>query len=295
MTLPGSASYYVHRGTAESIMALQGSPSMNTFSDPTVHFQSNTMGSLTRPTLHLDTSSRMSPRGISLGPPPAISVGPPPSMLQGEPVRRKRGRPRKYGRDGAVSLALSPSTSSPVPLMRPTQKRRGRPPGTGRKQELVSLGGSFFNPGARMMPHLINVAAGEDVRRRILSFSQGRHAVVVLSGIGIISAVTVRSNSGGNVTYEGRHDILNLSGYYANNDLTAAQAPIGRLSVILAGPEGTAIGGTVEGAMIAATAVQVVVVALFPRSPKTKNNAGQRPEPSADRENVGNLVAPANA
>ncbi|KAK4382101.1 AT-hook motif nuclear-localized protein 2 [Sesamum angolense] len=156
-------------------------------------------------------------------------------------------------------------------------------------------GGSFFNPGARMMPHLINVAAGEDVRRRILSFSQGRHAVVVLSGIGIISAVTVRSNSGGNATYEGRHDILNLSGYYANNDLTAAQAPIGRLSVILAGPEGTAIGGTVEGAMIAATAVQVVVVALFPRSPKTKNNAGQRPEPSADRENVGNLVAPANA
>ncbi|KAK4415934.1 AT-hook motif nuclear-localized protein 8 [Sesamum alatum] len=295
MALPGSASYYGHRGTAESIMALQGPPSMNAFSDPTVHFQSNTVGSLTRPTLHLDTSSRMSPHGINLGPPQGISIGPPPAMVQGEPVRRKRGRPRKYGRDSAVSLALSPSTSSPVPIMRPTQKRRGRPPGTGRKQELVSLGGSLFNPGGRMIPHLIHVAAGEDVRRRILSFSQGRHAVVILSGIGAVSAVTVRSNSGGNVTYEGRRDILNLSGYYASHDLNAPQDPVGRLNLIIAGPEGSAIGGTVEGTMIAATPVQVMVVTLFPRSSKPKNNAGEGPEPSADHENVSNLVAPANA
>lgn len=140
MTLPGSASYYVHQGTAESVMGLQGSPGMNLLSNPAVHFQSNTGGNLIGSSVPLDTSSTMSPHGISVGPPSAISVGPPPAMLQGEPVRRKRGRPRKYGRDGAASLGLSPSTSSPVPFVRPTQKRRGRPPGTGRKQQQVSLG-----------------------------------------------------------------------------------------------------------------------------------------------------------
>lgn len=131
MTIPSSAPYYVHQGTPDSVMNMLSSP---------VHFQSNNGGNMMRSSMPLDTSSTIPPHGLSVGPPPAISVGPPPAMMQGEPVRRKRGRPRKYGRDSAVSLALSPSTSSPVPYVRPTQKRRGRPPGTGRKQQQGSLG-----------------------------------------------------------------------------------------------------------------------------------------------------------
>jgi len=63
----------------------------------------------------------------------------------GEPVKKKRGRPRKYGPDsGTVSLRLSPlsATANSTPgTGSPSQKRpRGRPPGSGRKQQLASLG-----------------------------------------------------------------------------------------------------------------------------------------------------------
>lgn len=80
-----------------------------------------------------------------------------------EPLKRKRGRPRKYGSDGSMSLALSPTApgaatpsragfSSPPPTAAvvpsggsassPTsgKKSRGRPPGSGRKRQLEALG-----------------------------------------------------------------------------------------------------------------------------------------------------------
>ncbi|GFP93305.1 hypothetical protein PHJA_001474900 [Phtheirospermum japonicum] len=129
MMQPGSGPYYSS--------GFQPSPSMNSLS----HFQPNAGGNFFGSIAPLDNSSTMSPHGISLGPPPpAVSVGPPPAMLQGEqPVRRKRGRPRKYGREGAASLTLSPSTSSSVPIVGTNPKRRGRPPGPGRKQQIFSI------------------------------------------------------------------------------------------------------------------------------------------------------------
>ncbi|KAH6813172.1 hypothetical protein C2S51_022190 [Perilla frutescens var. frutescens] len=294
ITLPGSASYYLHQGTAESVMGLQGSPGMNSMSNPGMHFQSNTGRNLIGSTLPLDASSTMSPHGMNVGPPPALGVGPPPSMMQGEPVRRKRGRPRKYGRDSAVSLALSPSTSNPVPFVRPTQKRRGRPPGTGRKQQLSPLGGSIFTGPGKLVPHILNVAVGEDIKRKVLAFAQGRQSTVVLSGNGTISAVNIRiSSSGGSVTYEGRFDILSLTGSYTQNDVNAPHGPVGCLNVTLSGPDGRVIGGGVDGVMLAVSPVQVVVASLLPRTSKAKINAGGISADSEDRT-VGNLVIPSN-
>lgn len=131
MTLAGSGSYYMQ---PESVTGLQNSPNMSPMSNAGVHYQSNTGGSLNVSTLPLDTSSAMSPHGVSVGQH---------AMQQGEPVRRKRGRPRKYGHDGAVSLGLSPSISSPS-IARPAQKWKGRPPGAGRKQQLSPLGSFSF-------------------------------------------------------------------------------------------------------------------------------------------------------
>lgn len=135
MTLTGPGSYYMHPGTAESVTGLQNSPNMSPLSNAALHFQSNTGGSLNVPTLPLDSSSGMSAHGVSVGQP---------AMQHSEPVRRKRGRPRKYGHDGGVSLSLTPSVSNPASIMRPTQKWRGRPPGTGRKQQLSSPGSSLI-------------------------------------------------------------------------------------------------------------------------------------------------------
>lgn len=141
MTMPGSATYFMQRGMAGSgpgsQPGLHGSPGIRPLSNLSMPFQPNiggggSMGS----TLPMETSSVMSGHGVNVG---VSSTLLPPS----EPVKRKRGRPRKYGPDGTVSLALSPSSAatSPGTLSSPTQKRgRGRPPGTGRKQQLASLG-----------------------------------------------------------------------------------------------------------------------------------------------------------
>ncbi|KAK6162347.1 hypothetical protein DH2020_002188 [Rehmannia glutinosa] len=183
MAFTGSASYYVHQGTAESVTGLQNSPSMSPLSNA-VHFQSNTGGGLNVPPLPLDTSSAMSGHGVGVGPP---------AMQQGEPVRRKRGRPRKYGHDSAVSLALSPSMSNAASIIRPTQKWRGRPPGTGRKNQLSSPGGSSFGGSGTMIPHIINVTVGE-----------GHFDMVNLSGSYINDVDGPHGPTGGlNVTFAG--------------------------------------------------------------------------------------------
>lgn len=128
------ASYYMQRGLGGGggQPELHASPGMRPMSNPNLPFQpgiGGTMGS----SLSVE-SSGMSPHGVNVGAPP------PP----GEPVKRKRGRPRKYGPDGSVSLALTPSPSSALPSGGPltqSQKRgRGRPPGSGKKQQLASLG-----------------------------------------------------------------------------------------------------------------------------------------------------------
>ncbi|XP_073142683.1 AT-hook motif nuclear-localized protein 11-like [Henckelia pumila] len=272
MTLSGSGSYYMHRGSMDPVAGFQDSTIMNSLSNANLHFPSNIGSSLIGSTLPLDTSSTISPQRGSAGPPSAV--------LQGEPVRRKRGRPRKYGRDGAVPSALFPSTSNPMLTVSRTEKRRGRPPGTGRKLKLPSLGASLLNFGGTLTPHVIHIVKGEDIKRKILAFfGRGQRAIVILSGVGAISTVNCKtSSSGGTITYEGCFDMLNLSGSYMHDD---TDGPCGGLNVTLAGPDGHVIGGGVEGVLIAASPVQIIVGSMVPRSSKTKTKE-EDGQPSMD-------------
>ncbi|KAF2282582.1 hypothetical protein GH714_043211 [Hevea brasiliensis] len=231
-------------------------------------------------TLPIETSTAIPPHGVSVGAPSAM----PPS---GEPVKRKRGRPRKYGPDGTVSLALSPPLSTHPGTITPTQKRgRGRPPGTGRKQQLASLGEWLSgSAGMGFTPHIITIAVGEDIATKIMSFSQqGPRAICVLSANGAVSTVTLRqpSSSGGTVTYEGRFEILCLSGSYLVTNNGGSRNRTGGLSVSLASPDGRVIGGGVGGMLIAASPAQ------------TKNKKGEGPEGGRDldHQTVENPVTP---
>lgn len=135
MAMSSSASYYTPRSITGSgtQSGLLGSPGIHPLSNPNAVFQSNMGGSTIVSTIPVDPSSAISPHGVNVGAP---SVMPP-----GESVKRKRGRPRKYGPDGTVSLALSPSSSSNPGMITSSPKRgRGRPPGSGKKQQLASLG-----------------------------------------------------------------------------------------------------------------------------------------------------------
>ncbi|XP_066330947.1 AT-hook motif nuclear-localized protein 10-like [Miscanthus floridulus] len=201
----------------------------------------------------------------------------------GEPVaKKKRGRPRKYGPDGPMALALVPASAatgsaatgqgssgpfSPAGLNPASSllvvsldgfKKRGRPKGSTNKPRVNAAGSS----GVGFTPHVITVQAGEDVSSKIMSFSQhGTRAVCVLSANGAISNVTLRqtATSGGTVTYEGRFEILSLSGSFLLVENGGQRSRTGGLSVSLAGPDGRLLGGGVAGLLIAASPVQIVL------------------------------------
>lgn len=194
-----------------------------------------------------------------------------------EPIfKRKRGRPRKYGPDGSMALALVShsavtSSASPVP-----KRGRGRPPGSGRKQQLEALGRWLAGTaGVGFTPHIITIAAGEDVAMKIMSFSQqGPRAICILSANGAVSNATLRqpASSGGSVTYEGRFEILSLSGSFLPQESNGICSRTGGLSVSLAGPDGRVVGGGVAGLLMAAGPVQVVVGSFLCNGKKSKQS-----------------------
>ncbi|KAL5707242.1 hypothetical protein ACHQM5_025315 [Ranunculus cassubicifolius] len=236
------------------------------------------------------SAGTMVPHGISM------------SMV-GEPMKRKRGRPRKYGPDGTMALALtpsqgvptsgggggggssggfSPSSGGPVSPSSSMKKSRGRPPGSGKKQQMAALGSA----GVGFTPHVISVQAGEDVSSKIMSFSQhGPRAVCILSANGAISNVTLRqaATSGGTVTYEGRFEILSLSGSFllSENAGQGQRQRTGGLSVSLAGPDGRVLGGGVAGLLTAASPVQVVVGSFIADGRKETKMMNHQSEPSS--------------
>ncbi|KFK28852.1 hypothetical protein AALP_AA7G056900 [Arabis alpina] len=231
----------------------------------------------------------MTPRSETLTPPP-VSVAPPPppppqnffappqppqtteGSSSGGPMKKKRGRPRKYGHDGAT-VALSPN---PISSAAPTTSHvidfsnKVKPTTTTTsssyvktKYQVENLGEwSPSSTGANFTPHIITVNAGEDVTQKIISFSQqGPLAICVLCANGVVSSVTLRQpdSSGGTLTYEGRFEILSLSGSFMPSDSDGTRSRTGGMTVTLASPDGRVVGGGVAGLLVAATPIQVVV------------------------------------
>ncbi|KAG5039724.1 hypothetical protein AAZX31_05G051900 [Glycine max] len=187
------------------------------------------------------------------------------------PAKKKRGRPRKYAPDGSVTMALSPkpiSSSAPLPpVIDFSSEKRGKiKPASSvskAKFELENLGEWVAcSVGANFTPHIITVNSGEDVTMKVISFSQqGPRAICILSANGVISSVTLRQpdSSGGTLTYEGRFEILSLSGSFMPNESGGTRSRSGGMSVSLASPDGRVVGGGVAGLLVAASPVQVVV------------------------------------
>ncbi|KAG7558138.1 PPC domain [Arabidopsis suecica] len=176
--------------------------------------------------------------------------------------KKRRGRPRKYEANG------TPLPSSSTPLLK--KRARGKLNGFDVKMHktigLLHSSGERFGVGggvgSNFTPHIITVNTGEDITMRIISFSQqGPRAICILSANGVISNVTLRhpESCGGTLTYEGRFEILSLSGSFMETENQGSRGRSGGMSVSLAGPDGRVVGGGVAGLLIAATPIQVVV------------------------------------
>lgn len=190
-------------------------------------------------------------------------------------VKKKRGRPRKYGADGSLSTALSPMPiSASIPLsgdFSAWKPSRGRSVDSFKKKhklESESPGERVsYSVGANFTPHVMTVNAGEDVTMKIISFSQqGSRAICILAANGGISNVTLRqpNSSGGTLTYEGRFEILSLTGSFMPSDNGVTKSRSGGMSVSLAGPDGRVLGGGLAGMLVAAGPVQVVLGSFLP-------------------------------
>ncbi|XP_007052043.2 PREDICTED: AT-hook motif nuclear-localized protein 1 [Theobroma cacao] len=224
-----------------------------------------------------------------------VSVG-----LTGSTEKKKRGRPRKYGPDGTIARALSPmpiSTSVPPGGGEfSSGGKRGRGRGSGyqikhqKGTEMENLGEwAATSVGTNFTPHVITVNAGEDVTMKVISFSQqGPRAICILSANGVISNVTLRQpdSSGGTLTYEGRFEILSLSGSFMPTETQGARSRSGGMSVSLASPDGRVVGGGVAGLLVAASPVQVVVGSFLP-----SNQHEQKPK-KPKNESVPATIAP---
>uniref|UniRef100_A0A0D9VBM2 AT-hook motif nuclear-localized protein n=1 Tax=Leersia perrieri TaxID=77586 RepID=A0A0D9VBM2_9ORYZ len=183
-----------------------------------------------------------------------------PAAAVGAVMKRGRGRPVGFvSRASPVAVAVTAATptaavvvSSPAATHTPL----------GPLGELVACAS-----GANFTPHIINVAAGEDVNMKVISFSQqGPRAICILSANGVISNVTLRQQDtlGGTVTYEGRFELLSLSGSFTPTDSGGTRSRSGGMSVSLAATDGRVIGGGVAGLLVAASPVQVVVGSFLP-------------------------------
>lgn len=217
---------------------------------------------------------------------PAVTAPSPVSVgLAGTTVKKKRGRPRKYGPDGAVTMALSPmpisSSAPPGGDFSVTKRGKLRPSGLEykphKKAGMENFGDmNACSIGTNFMPHIITVNAGEDVTMKVISFSQqGPRAICILSANGVISNVTLRQpdSSGGTLTYEGRFEILSLSGSFIPTETQGTRSRSGGMSVSLASPDGRVVGGGVAGLLVAASPVQVVVGSFLPT-----NQVEQKPK-----------------
>ncbi|XP_014491643.1 AT-hook motif nuclear-localized protein 14 isoform X1 [Vigna radiata var. radiata] len=201
-----------------------------------------------------------------------------------EPAKRKRGRPRKYGTPEQALAAKKAATASSQSFSGDKKPHSPTFPSsssfTSKKSHSFALG----NAGQGFTPHVIAVAAGEDVGQKIMLFmQQSRREMCILSASGSISNASLRqpATSGGNITYEGRFEIISLTGSYVRNEIGTRT---GGLSVCLSNTDGQIIGGGVGGPLKAAGPVQVIVGTFFidnkkESSPKVDASASKLPPP----------------
>ncbi|GER30364.1 AT hook motif DNA-binding family protein [Striga asiatica] len=182
--------------------------------------------------------------------------------------KKKRGRPRKYGPEGSPKVTLKLSShvpkmpSSSDPNTSGEKPRKGRPPGTGWKQKLAHHG-DWMNSsaGQAFTPHVLHIGVGEDIAAKIFAFAQQRsRALCIMSGSGSVSLVTLKQpeTPSSTVTFEGRFEILCLSGSYLVAENDGSSNRTGGISISLCSPNGHTLGGAIGGKLIAANHVQVV-------------------------------------
>lgn len=228
-------------------------------------------------------------------PPIALSMPGAGMTMTGIFEKKKRGRPRKYGPNGAMGTSgtiLSPTPISATPLppsgdfpdVKPgTEQASGGFPSDKKGKPRVNaseakpkhrngaenLGDELAcSTGGTFTPHVLIVNPGEDVSMKIIALSQqGPRSICIISASGVISNVTLRQTdtSGATLTYEGRFQILSLTGSFIPTEVGGSRlGRSGGISISLISVDGRVVGGVLAGLLIAASPVQIIVGSFLP-------------------------------
>ncbi|CAI0464692.1 unnamed protein product [Linum tenue] len=138
-----------------------------------------------------------------------------------DPVRRKRGRPRKYGTPEQALAAKRTAAASSASSAREKRESGGSASYPGFSKKSHHHLGTPGNTGVGFTPHIISVAAGEDVALKINMFmQQSKSETCILSASGVIASASIRqpATQGGNITYQGRFEIISLGGSYIRSE-----------------------------------------------------------------------------
>ncbi|KAJ3676261.1 hypothetical protein LUZ60_003673 [Juncus effusus] len=166
------------------------------------------------------------------------------------------------GGGGAIITPFQGSSSS-------GRKPRGRPPGSKNKPKPPVI--ITRESQSAMRPVILEVASGTDIVSSISSFSVRRRAAVsVLSGTGAVTNVNLRHPSSPTsiMVLHGRFDILSFSGSVLQNSssgtggTSTVTCTNSGFTILVSGPQGQVIGGSVSGPLMASGMV-VLVAAVF--------------------------------
>lgn len=195
--------------------------------------------------------------------------------------------------DGATAtLVPTPSSGSS------SRKPRGRPPGSKNKPKPPVV--ITKESETAMRPVILELASGCDVIAALSAFSLRRRAAVsVLSGTGAVSNVTLRhpSSPSSNIILHGRFDILSFTGTLLLPTPSSSASANTGFAILMGGPQGQVIGGSITGPLMAAETVMIVAAAYsapevhqlpFP----TESEEAEAAAAAAEREAEGVKVKP---
>ncbi|KAL6341915.1 hypothetical protein AAG906_038160 [Vitis piasezkii] len=185
----------------------------------------------------------------------------------------KRRRRRRTGKRKAVEKSEVPT--SPAEVLQ--RRSRGRQRRAGRAE----VSPPFGTVKGRLNAYILTVNIGEDVVNQILSFSKfGPQAIcTILSATGIVSSVTISqpSHPGELESFEGRFEIISLSGSFTAGEMIGGPEDGGMLNILLGNSDGGVFGGGLAGSLIAASPIQLVCGGLEKkqthRGPKRRRGA----------------------
>ncbi|XP_058782940.1 AT-hook motif nuclear-localized protein 10-like [Vicia villosa] len=195
---------------------------------------------------------------------------------------------------------ISPTTTLPSTSTNTQKKRRGRPYSSRNQKPRMNI--VYGMNMSSLKSHMIIVNTEENVLEKITAFIYSLSKnVTIISSNGTISKVRFSQSpsSAETVTYEGRFEILSLKGsVFVGTNKSEQEIVAAIKGSFVSLSNGRVFGGKIDGVLIAATPVQIILGSFFPEGrevvlsgPNDPPTEGPSNPPSVVHPSTGILIS----